>query len=83
MPVAGGIPFLGFRVFPHHRRLRTTGKVRPLRRLRALARAFAQGHVSARQVRASVMALRGHALAGDTYHWRTSLVRKVSFRRSG
>ncbi|MBI3946293.1 MAG: RNA-directed DNA polymerase [Armatimonadetes bacterium] len=66
IPVRAGIPFLGWRVYPDHRRvLRPTG-VRFQRRLRELAAAYRAGEVGLPEVRASVASWIGHLKHGDT-----------------
>jgi hypothetical protein len=45
-PVTVGIPFLGFRVYPDHRRLRHRNGVAFARRLRQMARQYRQGEIA-------------------------------------
>ncbi len=63
-----GVRFLGFRVFPSHRRMTCSGKRRQRRRLRALQREFRCGRLPVERLRASVASLRGHLLHADTYY---------------
>lgn len=80
-PVATGIDFLGYQLFPTHRRLRRSTGVAFERRLRRLAEDYADGLVSLRQVRASIAGWLGHAKHADTYGLRRSIFRKVRFAR--
>ncbi len=77
-----GVPFLGFLVFPTHRRLLRKSVVRAARRLRELAELYADGLVSASEVRQRVMAWLGHARHGDTWGLRRQLLGSTSFLRS-
>ena len=45
-PVGSGIPFLGFQVFPDHRRLQRANGVRFRRRVRPLLQRFARGEIN-------------------------------------
>ena len=53
-PVTEGIPFLGFRVFPDHRRLKSRRGHAARRRLQALAREYTAGRVDVARLTASV-----------------------------
>jgi hypothetical protein len=74
-PVAGGVAFLGFKVFPDHRLLLKPSIRRFRLRSRRLERDFAEGHTTAAEVSASVQAWCAHAANGDTYRLRGRLLR--------
>ncbi|HEY7832076.1 MAG TPA: hypothetical protein VIG30_00810, partial [Ktedonobacterales bacterium] len=76
-PVATGIPFLGFRVYPDHRRLRRRNGVAFARRFRALAAEVAAGTVPVERLSAAVRGWVAHAAHADTYRLRASLLRRV------
>jgi retron-type reverse transcriptase len=76
-PVRSGIPFLGFRVFPTHRRLRTDNVRLARRRLYRNRAAYQAGRLSAAKFRQSLQAWIAHASHGDTYRLRSALLRKV------
>jgi len=78
-PVAHGIPFLGFRVYPTHRRLRRSGVKRSRQRLRALRRLYHAGKISREKVNAAVQAWLGHVRHGDTWGLRRALFRQYTF----
>ncbi len=82
LPVRLGVPFLGWRVFPDHRRLRRSAGVRFQRLLKGLASAFRRGEVSLAEVRASVASWIGHLKHGDTWGLRRRLLWETVFSRS-
>jgi RNA-directed DNA polymerase len=73
-PVSEGIPFLGFRVFPDRRRLKSERGHAARRRLRALARACAAGRREVAQLTASVQGWVAHAAHGDTWGLRRAVL---------
>jgi hypothetical protein len=80
LPVSAGVPFLGWRVFPDHRRLRRATGVRFQRRLRQLAAAYARGEVTLEEVRAPLASWIGHLRHGDTWGLRRRLLGAAGFR---
>jgi len=76
-PVAQGIPFLGFVVFRHRRRLKQRKGIAYRRRLRALAEQYADGEITLEQVTASVQGWVNHARYGDTLTLREALLGSV------
>lgn len=81
IPTRCGVPFLGWRVYPDHRRLRRSTGVRIQRALRALALSYARGEASHGRVRASVMSWIGHLKHGDTWGLRSALLERATFFR--
>lgn len=81
LPTAEGVDLLGYRVFPHHRRLRRENGYRFRRRLRDKAKAYARGELGLDDVRASVAAWLGHVRHADSEGLRRSVLGVVSFRR--
>ena len=79
--VDDGVRFLGYRVFPDHRRLASENVIRMKRRLSWLQRGFAHGEVSAAGVRHRVTSWIGHARHADTYRLRRRLLGAISFSR--
>ena len=73
-PVAEGIPFLGFVVFPDRRRLKRRKGIAYGRRLKGLLAAYAAGEVSLEQVDASVQGWVNHARYGDTWGLRQAVL---------
>jgi retron-type reverse transcriptase len=78
VPVRCGVPFLGWQVYPDHRRLRRTTGVRIQRRLGALAHAHREGRIGWDRLRASVMSCIGHLKHGDTWGLRRRLFNKLA-----
>ncbi len=82
-PVTLGVDFLGYFVFPTHRRLRPASGHRFARRLRGMAKGFAEGRLALSVVRRRVAAWLGHARHADTYGLRLRLFRDAPFARPG
>ena len=78
-PVKAGIPWLGFRVFPTHRRLLRRNVKAFARRLRAQRDAYQAGEMALDEIQQSVQAWIAHASHGNTYRLRQSLFRQVAF----
>lgn len=72
-PVASGIPFLGFQVFPDHRRLRRDNGVYFQRRLRRRLHDYVVGKLPREKLDASAQGWAAHAAHGDTWGLRSSL----------
>lgn len=75
-PVGDGVEFLGFRVYPDHRRLLPENVRRARRRFRWLGHQFSLGRIDARRVRASIQAWIAHAVHGDTWGLRRAVLRE-------
>jgi RNA-directed DNA polymerase len=65
-PVAEGVPFLGFVVYPGHRRLKRRKAVTYRQRLSRLLRGYAVGDVGANVLLASMLGWNNHARFGNT-----------------
>jgi len=65
-PVQEGIPFLGFVVYPQRRRLKRRKGIAFGRRLRRLAEAYADGHITLEQVTTSARRWVNHTRYGNT-----------------
>jgi len=77
-PVRAGIPWLGFRVFPTHRRLRRRNVKAFARRLRAQRDAYRAGQMTLDEISRSIQAWIAHARHANTYRLRGSLLRQVT-----
>ena len=82
-PVEQGIPFLGFRVFPTHRKLLPYGVKRARRRLARLVAGYESGQIGMEAVGQSVTAWIAHAAHGSTYGLRRHLLQGAVFRAGG
>ncbi len=78
-PVKNGINFLGWRLFPHYRRLRPENVRRAVRRLRRQQAAFGRGELAQDELTASVQAWLAHAAHGNTYQLRRRIMRRFVF----
>lgn len=76
-PVDLGFSFMGYRIFPDHRRLGKESGFRFRRRLRGMAADFASGAVGLEQLRASVQGWIGHASHADTWGLRRAIFGEV------
>jgi len=74
IPTCCGVPFLGWQVYPDHRRVRRTTGVRFQRRLRELERGYNAGEYTQEDVRGSVASWIGHLSHGDSYGLRRKLL---------
>ena len=82
-PVAEGIPFLGFRVYPRGRRMLSGAVKRARRRMARLAAAHQAGEIEINAVSRSVEAWVAHASHGDTAGLRRSVLGSAVFRARG
>jgi hypothetical protein len=71
--VTEGIPFLGFQVYPTHRRLKRRKGVAFRRRLRVLLAAYARGEIDFERLDASVQGWINHVRYADTWGLREAL----------
>nr|MBA3534370.1 RNA-dependent DNA polymerase [Ardenticatenales bacterium] len=81
-PTHTGVPFLGFQVFPDHRRLKRRNVVKAGRRLKALRRTYTTGEIELPQVRASIHSWIAHVAHGDTWGLRRALLGRTIFSRA-
>jgi RNA-directed DNA polymerase len=72
-PVTAGIPFLGFRVYPDHRRLKRANGERFERRLHWLINQYAVGEIEFENLTASVQGWVNHVRYGDTWGLRRAI----------
>jgi RNA-directed DNA polymerase len=72
-PVGAGIPFLGFIVFPTHRRLKRRKGIHFRRRLKLLLARYREGEIELDRVHASVRGWIDHVRYGDTWGLRRAL----------
>ena len=78
-PVSHGIPWLGFVVWPTHRRLKARNAVRFTRRLRALWQEHCAGRISFAELDASVQGWIAHVRHADTWGLRKHMFRQPWF----
>ncbi len=73
-PAATGIPFLGFRLYPDHRRLKRRNGVAFARRLRGWRREVARDKLTLAALTPRVQGWVAHAAHGDTWRLRRALL---------
>ncbi len=73
-PTTRGTPFLGFTLYPEHRRLARDNAVRFRRRFDRLLNAYGRGRIGRADVDAAVRGWLGHALHGDTWGLRRAIL---------
>jgi hypothetical protein len=76
-PVDEGVPFLGFVIYPTHRRLKRRNGVNYRRRLRRLLAAYRAGDLPLDRVDASIQGWINHARYGDTWGLRRDVLSSV------
>lgn len=76
-PVTEGIPFLGFIVYPTHRRVKRRKIVHYRRKLRATMKDYRKGRVTREEVGASLGGWINHVRYADSWGLRQSLVEEV------
>jgi RNA-directed DNA polymerase len=77
-PVTEGIPFLGFVVYPHRRRLKPRNAVAYARRFRVLVCEYAAGRLPLERLTASARGWANHARFGDTLGLRREVLSRVT-----
>ncbi|MCP4042724.1 MAG: RNA-dependent DNA polymerase [Gammaproteobacteria bacterium] len=77
-PVERGTPFLGFLLFPSHRRLARSNALRFRRRFSADIRRLAIGRVPRKKVDERVCSWIAHAAHGDTWGLRRAILSSIS-----
>jgi hypothetical protein len=73
-PVETGMPFLGFRIYPTHRRLKRRNGVAFARRLRKMRSMVDSGEMTLDQLSERIQGWVAHAAHGDTWGLRRSLL---------
>jgi len=73
-PAQTGVPFLGFIVFPDHRRLKPANGYAFQRRYKAMRRSLQSGEITEKEMTARVQAWVNHASHGDTWGLRRCLL---------
>lgn len=81
-PIKGGVTFLGYRLFPMHRRLDAENVRRFRRRLRSYVAAVTSGALPVTRARDGVRSWIAHASHGDTSVLRRRLLENVAWTQS-
>jgi len=72
-PIAQGVNFLGYRIWPTHRLLRKSSARRMKRKLRRFERGYSEGSIEFDHINASIQSWLGHCSHADTYKLRRKL----------
>jgi hypothetical protein len=80
-PVADGIRFLGYRVYPWRRLVAKENVRRFRRRVRRMQLEYAAGELSAEQIRTRLVSWLAHAKQGSGARWRDALLATIRFRK--
>lgn len=79
-PVAAGIPFLGFRIFADHRRLKKRKGIAFQRRFKQLYTRWQSGEIPRRRLDDAARSWAAHAAWGDTYGLRRAVLGRFVLR---
>lgn len=86
-PVGGprgrALDFVGYRIWPTHRKMRRSAIRRILRAMRRLQKAYAAGRITLDRVRSSIQSWNEHASHANAYGLRRSLLARLAFVRKG
>jgi len=82
-PCQSGLPFLGFQVFPDHRRLKRRKGIQARRHLKTLLKFYEQGQIEQARLTASVKGWVNHARYGDTWGLRQAILGEMRLPPSG
>lgn len=80
-PTEFGVDYLGYKLYPGHRKVRGQNVVRYRRRLKKLQNQYAVGEISLADINASVQSWIGHVSHADSWRLREELFSEVSFSR--
>lgn len=78
-----GLDFLGYKIWPHARRVRKDSVLRMRKKLRRMQRHYAQGRIEIDDVRRVVASWVGHVSHADSHHLRREVLGSVAFVRGG
>lgn len=79
-PTHTGIPFLGWRVYPDHLRLKRRNGVAFQRRFAEMRRRYERGELTRERMEASIQGWTAHVQHGQTWGLRRSLLMKATIR---
>lgn len=83
-PFAGRpLDFLGYRIWPTHRKLRKDSAKRMRHKLKRLNRLFAAGEIALSHIQPRIQSWIGHASHANTYRLRKHIMGSVAFTKGG
>lgn len=77
-PVTKGLTFLGYRVFPRHRKLRKRNKKKFWQRLKNQKKSLAEDEIDFPELKDSIESWKGHASHADTENLRNKYLGRLS-----
>lgn len=80
-PVASGIPYLGYRLFPTQRQVAKSNVLRFRRRIRKMQAAFADGEITLAEIQQRMISWLGHARQGSSSVWQEAVFANIRFRK--
>ncbi len=80
-PVDRGVSYLGYKIWPDHRRVQRASAVRYGRKLRRLQKKYQKGDICLDDVRASVHSWIGHVQHADSWGLRRALLGAIPFQQ--
>jgi hypothetical protein len=83
LPIARGVPFVGYRIWPGGLRVLQPSLRRMRRRLRVLERGFARGLVNATDIRRRIQSWLGHVRHADSASTCAAILSDAVFTRGG
>lgn len=78
LPLSGGVPLVGFRVFRTHKLLKPSNRRRFMRRLQDYQEGLANGTITQEHVQLSIAGWEGYAKMGDTFKLRQEVRARLS-----
>ncbi|WPZ18931.1 reverse transcriptase domain-containing protein [Geobacillus subterraneus] len=80
-PIRQGIEFVGYRIWPTHRKLKKKTAKKMKRRLKYLKRAYARGEVDADEIRSTLMSYLGLMKHANCHRLRQKILRGLTLKR--
>jgi len=78
-PVSEGCDFMGYRIWPTHRRIQPMNGFRFRRRFKLMAEDFKVGKTNLEEIRSRIMSWMGNARHADTWGLRTAIFKQFDF----
>lgn len=82
-PISCGIEFVGFRIWPTHRKLKKKTAKKIKRRVKSLQKAYEKGSINFSKVNASMQSYFGIMEHFNSHNFKTKLLKDAVFRRGG
>jgi retron-type reverse transcriptase len=80
-PISLGIEFVGFKIWPTHRKLKKKSAIKMKRRLRYLKKAYARGEVALDEINASIQSYLGILQHCNSYSLKKSIFKDLIFTK--